>query len=155
MDVVDPQKTALYAWEGAWLEWNWDSMTMPQVRRWMGKACRKYGVKPSKVTAHRGSMWTTYDPERGSTTFMRSQRNIAVTLHEAAHHILYSLSEEFEKEEFEDHGKEFLGVYIWLLNEFGVAPLVALTASARAAGLKFIATAAAEPSRFRRRVETK
>lgn len=61
MSALDPQKIALYAWEEGWGDWNRTTLTMPQVRRWVRKACRKYGVKPPTVKAHRGKMWTTYD----------------------------------------------------------------------------------------------
>lgn len=148
----DPQQKRLYEWETGWLDWNRTTLRMPALRKIVARACRKYGVKPPAVRAHRGKMWSTYDPLKRSVTFERSQRNHAVALHEAAHHILYVLTDEAEIDEFEDHGSEFLGVYLWLLNEFKIAPRIALETSARAEGLRFLRAEAASPMRFRRRV---
>lgn len=156
VDALDPQKHALYAWEDAWGDWNRQSLTLTEIRRLVRKASRLYGVKPPAVTAHTGRMWTTYYPDTASVTFERSQRNTAVALHEAAHHILFALCRQEAEEDsdghFEDHGREFLGIYLYLLNHFAVAPLVALTASARAAGLRFIPVPGSAPEQLRVRV---
>jgi hypothetical protein len=154
--ILDPQKQAVYAWEGAWKDWNETNQTIPELRRIIRKACRMYRVKPPTVTAHTHKEWTTYFPDAARISFERSQRNTAIALHEAAHHILFTICKQEADEEsdgnFEDHGPEFLGVYLCLLAHFGVAPRTALVASAEAAGLKFLTLAEAEPVRFRRRV---
>jgi hypothetical protein len=154
--LLDPQKQALYSWESAWADWCRSTLTIPEVRSLVRKACKTYGVTPPSVSAHTGNMWSTYDPETASISFERTQRNTAIALHEATHHILFTICMEEAAEEsdgnFEDHGKEFLGIYLRLLRDAGVAPLIALTASATAAGLDFISVRAAEPTRFRRHV---
>ena len=154
--LLDPQKQALYSWESAWADWCRSTLTMSEVRSLVHKACKTYGVKPPSVRAHTGKAWSTYDPETASISFERTQRNTAIALHEAAHHILFTICLEEAGEEsdgnFEDHGAEFCGIYLRLLRDAGVAPLIALTASAEAAGLHFIPVRAAEPTRFRRHV---
>lgn len=152
----DPQKAALYAWEGAWSDWNRDTTSLAEVRRLVRKACRMYGVPAPAIRGHVGSMWTTYYPTEDYVTFQQGQRNAAIALHEAAHVILFKICKQEADEEsdgnFEDHGREFLGLYLYLLNDFGVAPLVALTASAKDAGLRFIPVQGCQPLPFRQRV---
>ncbi len=156
-DALDPQKDAVYAWEGCWLDWNEGNQTLAECRRLIRKACRMYSVKPPTVVGHTHNMWTTYYPDVARITFQRQQRNTAVALHEAAHHILFAVCKQEADEEsdgnFEDHGPEFLGVYLFLLNHFKVAPLIALTASAKAAGLHFVPVSESAPLPFRQRVE--
>jgi hypothetical protein len=60
-------------------------------------------------------------------------RNVATALHEAAHHIAWAV----HGERVQDHGATFLGIYLDLLSRAGVAPRVALEASARAHGLRW------------------
>lgn len=154
--VEDPQKAAVYAWEEGWYDWNISSLTLREIRRYVQRACRLYSVPTMKVRGHKGGMWTTYDPDAESVTFHPHQRNLAVTLHECAHHILFQVCRQEADEDsdgnFEDHGSEFLGVYLFLLNEFGVAPLVALTASAKDAGLRFTPVRGSAPQALRKRV---
>lgn len=60
-------------------------------------------------------------------------KNMAVAMHEAAHHIVFKLCGWRVK----DHGPTFLGVYLWLLEKSGVAPKAALHASARVFKLRW------------------
>ena len=66
-------------------------------------------------------------------SFSRRGKNVATALHEAAHIIV------FDKfgDKPQDHGPTFMGVYLWLLTTAGVAPRIALEATARANGLKW------------------
>jgi hypothetical protein len=61
-------------------------------------------------------------------------KNRAVTLHEAAH----SITDEIFGHQVEWHGREFMGVYMRLLIKAKVAPAIALTTSAKAAGLSWL-----------------
>lgn len=154
--MEDPQKAALYAWENGWYDWCRRSITVREGRRLVRKVCRTYGVKPPAVRSHRHGEWSYYHPDEDVISFQHGQLNREVALHEAAHVVLFKLCKQEADEEsdgnFEDHGPEFLGLLIHLLSEFGVAPLVALTASAKEAGLRFISVQAAQPTRLRRRV---
>lgn len=66
-------------------------------------------------------------------SFSRAGKNVATALHEAAHLIVNDLFSGAAQ----DHGPTFLGVYMWLLETAGVAPKIALHATARAHGLKW------------------
>ncbi len=152
----DPQKAAVYAWEEGWYDWCRRSISLREARRVVRKACRMYGVPAPAVRSHRHGEWSFYHPDDDVVSFQYGQLNRSVALHEAAHVILFKLCKQEADEEsdgnFEDHGAEFLGLFIFLLNEFGVAPLVALTSSARAAGLHFIPVSGSAPLPFRQRV---
>lgn len=115
-----------------------------------------YGVKAPRVKTHSGAEWSFYDPDNAVISMQYDQMNTEIALHEAAHAIVFLTCKQEADEEsddyFEDHGAEFLGVLLYLLHEFGVAPLVALTASARDAGLRFISVAGSAPLPFRQRV---
>lgn len=154
--VDDPQKAAVYAWENGWYDWCRRSITVREARRVIKKACRMYRVPPPAVRSHRHGEWSYYHPDADVISFQYGQMNRQVALHEAAHVILFKICKQEADEEsdgnFEDHGPEFLGVLLYLLNEFGVAPLVALTASAKDAGLRFTPVQGSAPSPLRRRV---
>jgi hypothetical protein len=145
--ACDKQAEKLYAWEDQWRQWNRATLTMTKVRSWVSWACKLYRVSTPAVKAHKGRAWSRYDPNTASISFERTQRNLAVALHEAAHHILWTVV----GEKYEDHGKEFLGIFLFLLSRAGEAPPIALTASARKAGLKWISLDEAAPVRFKRR----
>lgn len=66
-------------------------------------------------------------------SFSRKGKNAATALHEAAHLIAHDLY----GDRGQDHGPTFLGVYMWLLETAGVAPRIALHATARAHGLRW------------------
>jgi hypothetical protein len=72
--------------------------------------------------------------------------NISTALHESAHAILTAATENY----WEDHGPEWLGVYLWLLVRAAQWPTVALKASAKAAGLPW---SPISPTKFRRLVK--
>lgn len=126
-------REAAYTWEGQWKHWNlkmFDSLYGP--RHWVRWACRKYGTKPPAVHPLPAKGELTYYGSLTHTIHLQPQHwNISTVLHEAAHCILFRKT----GERFEDHGKEWLGVYTWLLIQSKHWPTIALSSSAKAAGL--------------------
>jgi hypothetical protein len=74
-----------------------------------------------------------YDPTPNRISFRLDHKNIPISLHEASHAIIWH----YYGATVQDHGLEFMGVYFWLLCQSKAAPVVAIEASARAAGLKW------------------
>lgn len=161
--MVDPQQELVYEWESDFRDFNRRTLTLDECRKFVHTACARYGAPPPKVRAHRKGGITFYQADKvprkakdilavhqvvkGSAvvSFRADGRNPAVALHEAAHAILnYWLP----LGGVEDHGKEFLGVYFWLLLRAEIMPAPALEASARAAGLSW--TRNFTPGRFHR-----
>lgn len=144
--MQDLQKEKLYEWEASFRDWDRPTSKMADVKYWVRWACRKYHVTPPRIKAIARDGYSIYDPNIALIWFTRCNRNPAIALHEAAHHIMWRLTHD----RYQDHGREFLGVYLWLLIEAKVAPASALYPSARTASLRFLSAEAASPLRFRR-----
>lgn len=132
------QRTKIYEWEGAWLEWNLNSITLAQCRAIVRSACRVFGVRPPTVVQHKKASYSYYDPNKHQISIQavgargRGGKNRAVCLHEAAHAIVHA-----KKPRVLDHGAYFASVYVLLLTKAKIAPLSALAASAAEFGIKF------------------
>jgi hypothetical protein len=148
--ATDPQKAKVYAWEHEWADWNRATMSLRETREVVHWACSKYGIDPPAVRQHRG---TAYSYSCGAPinviSFRLDQRNPGVALHEAAHFICGALFG--ETTDMADHSPEWMGVYLWLLEGYRIAPRTALHASAKAKGIRWMATWAMSPKRLRRR----
>lgn len=140
----DPQKEAVYEWEGGFADWNRQTLTLSAVRAHVRTACAHYGLPPPAVRAHPGDTWA-YSMGH-VVSFPGWCKNMAVALHEAAHYICGKHCPNARH----DHGPSWLGIYLWLLEEARVAPRAALCASARRHGLRWRRL---PPERFLRRQE--
>jgi hypothetical protein len=129
----DPQQDAVYRWEGSWKAWNRAELTLAACRSAINWACDQYGVEPPRVWSHPGKRYPWCDVEKRVVSFSLKGKNVATALHEAAHLIV---SDVFG-DRVQDHGPTFLGVYMWLLETAGVAPRIALHATARSHKLKW------------------
>ena len=136
-DAEDPQRDRIYRWEDSWAPWSINSLTIRQCRDWIEAACRLYGVEPPRVTQHRTREYSYCHTTQGVISMQggrhggRGAKNCAISLHEAAHWIVFQRFHESTQ----DHGPTFFGVYIWLLENSRIAPRVALQASARHEGI--------------------
>lgn len=129
----DPQKKKVYKLEGQFLMFNRGGTKLSDLRDCIRLACAMYDVPDPGVRSHKGKEWSY---SNGVTiSFNKDQMNYAVALHEAAHHIVEWLWG--EDSGVEDHGREFQGVYQWLLVLCGIAPVAALQAAWEAQGLKW------------------
>lgn len=140
-DQTDPQREALYGWEDEWRDWNVNSLTLAECRWAVRTACAKYKLTAPPVGQHHAALYSHYDTGLNRISLQAKSRrnvkcgtkNLAICLHEATHYILWRKW----GDRVQDHGPTFLGIYLFLLNEARIAPLIALTASARAAGLRW------------------
>lgn len=126
-------RIAAYRWEGTWAHWNlkmFDTVAGP--RHWIRWACRKYATSPPVVRPlPQNSELSYYYALDHSINLQPVHWNASTSLHEAAHAIIFMAVEN----SWEDHGREWFGVYAWLLLRAKMWPAVALSASARAEGL--------------------
>lgn len=143
----DPQQKAVYQWEGDWQEWNRSTASLCELREAVKWACRRYGVKViPALKQHAGGAYSWTRERDGCRPEIsmqaREQKNMAVVLHEVAHYIC----DEIFREKVQDHGPEFLGIFLGLLADRGVAPEVALHATASSHGLKWLSYAEIGPA---------
>ena len=134
----DPQKARLYDWEDEWDSFGRHGETRTDLCKLIHKASRLYDIEPpalrfvSKARSPSLTHTTFYDPAAHVIQFGYRSCNIPIAMHEQAHAIIAEYHEAAE-----DHGPEFLGVYLDLLEWANVAPKSALYASARAMGLRW------------------
>ena len=128
-----------YAWEAAFTTWTLGGATPAQLREAVALACRLYRVPAPTVhlatrNTHAGKkLESYYDPNVHHIVLRPRHHEIGTALHEAAHAITdYLLGQTTDA-----HGAEWLGVFIYLLDRFKVAPRAGLEAHARKLGLKF------------------
>lgn len=143
--MKDPQQKRVYSWEGDWLDWNRSSLTLAECRATVKWACDKYGLKTPRITQHVGNEYTFF--QDGRISFRHDQKNAAIALHEAAHYVC----DEIFGHKIEHHSPEWMGVYLWLLEGYRVAPRTALHASAKARRIKWVQTWLVSPKRLGRR----
>lgn len=130
---TDPQQAALYRWESEWKAWNREELTLAECRACINWACDQFKVSPPRVRTHPGKAYPWFDTDLHAISFSKKGKNVATALHEAAHAIVFDQ----HGATVQDHGPTFLGVYLWLLETAGVAPRIALRATARAHGLRW------------------
>lgn len=123
MDAADPQKDGVYSWEDGHHGWNLNTHTLPYLRGLIRQACERYGVEPPYVTVHMKCSLSYSAPadmvislQGIGTKPGRGGLNPATALHEAAHHVVYWMWGSRPQ----DHGPTFLGLYIELLEAFGI-----------------------------------
>ncbi len=130
----------VYAWENDFRDWSERICSLEECQRVMDTGCAHYGVAPPRVQLwKRAFSWcpdtlavTGRMLDRPVVRLCTRGQNWPTVLHEAAHWIVLHLAPRSA-----DHGPTWLGIYLWLLGEAGVAPESALHASARAAGLRW------------------
>lgn len=149
--MKDTQQEAVYDWEGEFLDWNRQTLTLSSVRSYVRTACAHYGLRAPAVKHHSGNALAFYVDDGSMMSFPDWCMNPAVSLHEAAHHIV---TQHFGKS-VQDHGPTWLGVYMWLLETAGIAPRSALQTTARRRKLRWRAMPPEKmPKRARLEVKT-
>lgn len=137
---TDPQQYRAYAWEGSLYDWSTERLSDKALTTAVAKACRMYRVPVPAVHFARADTYkgrkltSSYDPNDHSITLRPRHRNLNTALHEAAHAVTDYVLGPWSTEA---HGKEWLGVFMVILERFKLSPRAALAASAEAKGLKF------------------
>lgn len=138
----DPQCHLVYDWEGQWAHWSARTCSFTKAREFAKWASQLYGLKPPKLQQH-SSQELSYSQE-GLISLQRDQVCPELTLHETAHYICDHMFDVGDAH----HAPEWMAIYLWLLIKARIAPPIALRASARAAGIKWIPLWAVSPKRL-------
>jgi hypothetical protein len=129
----DPQADRCYKWQYKWADWNRKAAPLQDCRAIIKRACKVFGIPVTPVRSiSKHNHYSSYQEETHSIRLLPSHQNIPMALHEVAHAICHKL---FPRAP--DHGPTFVGIFLGLLEQAGVAPKKALQASAREAGLKW------------------
>lgn len=158
----DPQQQAVYKWESEWKAWNRSTATLTELREAIRWACRLYRIKKfPRVKVHDGGEYSFCFEAPGKPAIISVQRkwqmNSAVALHEVSHYICDEIfpgvpvkGKKYPQPVVQDHGIEWLGIFMALLQEANVIPTLALHATAKAHGLKWVSYADIGPKAFKR-----
>lgn len=135
-DPADPQKHLVYRWEGRWRYFNERTLTRAQAVRCVRRLARWWKVPMPRVRfLVRGVREWSY--LQGDVLALNyGQCNEAIVAHEMAHRVMDCWYGRRKVPHFH-HGPEFMYVYLAMLNRLEVAPLVALTESARQEGIEW------------------
>lgn len=131
----DPQREEVYGWEKKFgTLWYMHGMTYKDARMLLGLMCKRYGVPPPRFKSVEDAPYTAAAHGDVLIEVNRSKAKPTALLvaHEAAHVICHA-SGIFKP----DHGPEWLGIYIDLLDHYRILPRCMTEPSARKAGLKF------------------
>jgi len=119
----DPQRDELY-----WLEaeingwWTYSSATTKELETLLNSICLYYSVELPRFKVVRNRRWADsaeYDPNTETVTLNRSREgaNAMVLCHECAHYITSCFYSHVEP-----HGKEFVAIYMHILDHFCFLP---------------------------------
>ena len=149
--VPDPQQQKCYRWEATWRDWNQSTLTLTQCRDAIRWACSRYGLKVMPaVKQHTGGdyAWALTGPGQRPVISMQAKtsKNLATVMHEAAHVVTDTI---FVGQPLADHSPEFMGVYMGLLEDAQVAPVIALHTTARSHGLRWLPYDVISPARIK------
>lgn len=142
----DPQAKRVYAWENQWADWNARSLSVSAVRKYVRWACDLYGLPYPTVKQHLPEHCAYSYSQGFRVSFIAEHCNCAIALHEVAHYI----ADWVFADSVQQHGPQWLAIYLYLLSESGQAPKIALFASARAKKLSWIPLWQISPKRLAR-----
>jgi hypothetical protein len=130
---ADPQLKPLYAWEER-NGWNDSTISFKSAKKHIIDACNYYKVVIPEVRLH-ATRNLPYASQHNNFISLQRDRylNVPVSLHEAAHHIVWQKYGARPQ----DHGPTFLGIYLHLLEKAKITLPGGLRASAKAAKLKW------------------
>lgn len=147
----DPQRNRLYRMERDCLKgWDAGQMTVPQIKRWVKRVARMYGVPVPGITIkdigrYSGEYW---DGRITLSTQKNSGKTVLTLAHEMAHHIHEQLG---DPENDEAHGLEFVTCYVHLLHVMQLVPALAMQVICSTYKLKYNAfNGTPTPERLRR-----
>lgn len=128
----DPQKARLYAWEDSFWGWNYNLVKLSKCREVIRFAANLYGVAPPSVRSHHKVSMSWSIPQSREISLQskgsvpgKGGLNYPTALHEVTHQIIW----DYYGASVQDHGPEFVGVYMWLLAQAGIVPYDALAES--------------------------
>ena len=140
--VRDQQRSKVYKWEQSFR----DTKTMPleDCAALIKKAVNHYNLRMPRVADGRGCRRALYAAYKYTITLPKWARTPEVTLHETAHLVADTL---FLCNRGPAHGREFVGVFMYLLSKYAGYDIKELAKSANKHGVDFLAAANCKPPR--------
>lgn len=132
-------------------------MTENAARDLVGAACRKYRIPAPEIRFPKNDrrlgkkVASTYHPDLHLIKLRPRHMNAAIVLHETAH----AITDWILGTDLEPHGPEWAGIYMVLLEDYGIMPAVALHASADAGRVKYRTRSMVGPAVIRKRYKRK
>lgn len=149
----DVQQNRAYKWEDSFTKWAGPHMTQSAALETVASASRRYRIPipevifPTKNKRSGKDLPSQYNPITHTITLRPRHLNGAIVLHEIAHAITdYVLGWYLDA-----HGPQWLGIYMVLLEDYGISTRQALHASADEAGLKYRTRDRVGPRQIRKR----
>lgn len=131
----DPQRHLLYRWDSQHHNASCAKLSTKLFYELIRDICKKYDVRrprAGKLPRTWKAFTAVCDTENGALWFDPSYCSARILAHELAHWILFKRGIGAPY-----HGPIFAGLYIRLLDEMKVSPVVASIASAKALGIKY------------------
>lgn len=139
--LKDSQKEKLYQWESEFPYWHLPQLSKKDCIKSIRWACDLYKVPyPKKIGFHPNKYGysISVDLPQYRISLQTNGMNAATCLHEVAHLIHGYITGQGTISGHEDHGPEWLAIYVWLLIKAGVLSRRAVECSLRDIGLKWI-----------------
>lgn len=136
----DQQRKRVYEWENSFR--GDDLMPLEDCAALIRKATKHYKLRMPRVADGRGCRRALYADYKYTITLPKWARSPEVTLHETAHLITGNLFRGAPA-----HGREFVGVFMYLLSKYAGYDIKELAKSANEQGVDFLAAANCKPPR--------
>lgn len=133
----DPQRMRVYRWGWKFTEWDsLERLTVRQLRRLAVWMCKKVNVEEPphiEILANSNGKRSWYDPSDRTIYLLPEHTILPQLLHEMAHFACDNMY----GQTVQGHGKEWLGIYLLLLEMARSMPPKAFVDSATREGLEF------------------
>jgi hypothetical protein len=138
----DQQKSKVYTWEQGFRDKEADKMSLAECKLLIKKAVSHYRLKEPRLADGRGCRNALYSAHKYTITLPKWARMPEVVLHETAHLITGHLFREAPA-----HGREFVGVFMYLLSKYTHHSNKTLAKSANDARVDFLSAVNCKPPR--------
>jgi len=138
----DQQRQKLYTWQRQF--GNGLTLELKECQKLINRISKHYKTHAPQVTDGRGRRSACYCPGSHTIKLPRWARNERVVIHEIAHCVADAIA---RPKTIADHGREFVGVYMYLLNKYMGIPVKELAQSANKVNLDFASAQSSKPER--------
>lgn len=147
--IPDTQAKKVYKWQWQFAEFESNYfLSKKEIRKWLDWACKKLKLSPPKrlkirLLGKKGKH-SYFNVDQHELAFLPCHRNVPTVLHEISHYLCHRIY----GKTVADHGPEFMGIFLLLLELSGRWPTGLMYAAARKYGLDIDG---AQPKRLKRR----
>lgn len=134
--IPDSQAKKVYEWQWKWAEFNRNhKLSKKDIHKRLNWACKKLKMAPPRrlrIRLLKRGSYSYFDPDQYELGFLPQHRNVPTVLHEITHYITFRIY----GKTVADHGPEFMGTFLFLLESAGQWPVGVVYHSAREYGLE-------------------